>query len=156
MLSAWIVGRLKPTCAVNDVSSFQSGHCCVQQTSLAHNSSSWDSFDENIWMEPWPAHSGVMFVRIYSTFQRAILSTVVLRTTMDNYSWAGVTGDPDGGKWPLSSYGWFNSREGSPNVSCVCSVLIDTRTHTHARTQNLLWRFAFNLTDLAENSLATF
>jgi len=53
-------------------------------------------------------------------------------------SWktSGVTGDPDGGKWPLSSCGWFISREGSQDVSCVCSVLIDararTRTHTHA------------------------
>lgn len=51
-------------------------------------------------------------------------------------SWktSGVTGDPDGGKWSLSSFGRFISREGSPDVSCVCSVLIDTRAHTHART----------------------
>jgi len=46
----------------------------------------------------------------------------------------GVTGDPDGGKWPLSSFGRFISREGSPDVSCVYSVLIDTCTHMHART----------------------
>lgn len=125
VLSAWIVGRLKPTYAVNDVSSFQSEHCCVQQTSLAHNSSSWDLFDENVWMESWPADSGVMFVRIYSTFQRVILSTVVLRTTIGNYSWAGRrVGSPgtlteENGRFPPAA---GLSPEKDPPMSLVFAV----------------------------------
>ena len=55
-------------------------------------------------------------------------------------SWktSGVTGDPVGGKWPLSSFGWFISRERSRDASCVCSVLIDTRAHTPTHTKSVV------------------